>query len=275
MTLDSFETNRRGILNPREGAEHYVLDRHRPMPALEPWVELHWQVTWDLRGRAPYEQETLPHPCVNLVLGTHRDGLHGPVTSRFVARLADAGWVFGTKFRAGMFRTFTGTSLSELTNRVLSPEEAFGEAGPALEGAIGAERVASERVRRVGEFLHSLSPKLDSDAQCARDAVEVAQRERCVTRSDALAERAGLSVRALQRLFDEHVGVTPKWVIQRFRVQEAAELAAAGTPPDWASLALALGYADQSHFIRDFKAQVGRTPAEYAALCTPPSERSA
>jgi AraC-like DNA-binding protein len=39
---------------------------------------------------------------------------------------------------------------------------------------------------------------------------------------------------------------------------------AAGTIVDWADLSLDLGYADQAHFIRDFKRLVGVSPAEYA-----------
>ena len=33
---------------------------------------------------------------------------------------------------------------------------------------------------------------------------------------------------------------------------------------DQASLAFEIGYSDQAHFIRDFKAMVGTTPAAYA-----------
>jgi AraC-like DNA-binding protein len=36
-------------------------------------------------------------------------------------------------------------------------------------------------------------------------------------------------------------------------------------------LALDLGYFDQAHFIKDFKAVVGRSPAEYAAMCSGPA----
>ena len=33
---------------------------------------------------------------------------------------------------------------------------------------------------------------------------------------------------------------------------------------DWPRLALELGYFDQAHFIKAFKAAIGRSPAEYA-----------
>ena len=72
-----------------------------------------------------------------------------------------------------------------------------------------------------------------------------------------LADRFAVSQRTLQRAFADCVGVGPKWVLQRYRMHEAAERIAAGEPPDAAALAFDLGYFDQSHFIRDFTTQIG------------------
>ena len=59
--------------------------------------------------------------------------------------------------------------------------------------------------------------------------------------------------------------MSPKWVIQRYRLHEAVEQLERGAEVDLAELALQLGYFDQAHFIRDFKALVGRPPGAYAA----------
>ena len=88
--------------------------------------------------------------------------------------------------------------------------------------------------------------------------------DRTITRVDQIADQFTMPARQLQRLFREYVGVTPKWVIQRYRLIEAAERLAAGAVADFAGLALDLGYADQAHFIRDFKKIVGRAPAGFA-----------
>jgi AraC-like DNA-binding protein len=81
---------------------------------------------------------------------------------------------------------------------------------------------------------------------------------------DELAARHAMSSRSLQRLFRRYVGVSPKWVLQRYRLHEAAERIAEGRDGDWAATALELGYFDQAHFIRDFKALIGASPAQYA-----------
>ena len=48
-----------------------------------------------------------------------------------------------------------------------------------------------------------------------------------------------------------------------------ADAARAGRPPSWSALAADLGYADQSHLARDFRATVGLTPSDYAASVVP------
>ncbi|MBZ9638723.1 helix-turn-helix domain-containing protein, partial [Streptomyces sp. PSKA30] len=78
------------------------------------------------------------------------------------------------------------------------------------------------------------------------------------------AHAEGLSVRALQRLFSTYVGVSPKWVILRYRIHEALEHAGTHTDINWATLATDLGYADQAHLVRDFTATVGVSPTAYA-----------
>ncbi|MDG4803538.1 AraC family transcriptional regulator [Micromonospora sp. WMMD980] len=87
--------------------------------------------------------------------------------------------------------------------------------------------------------------------------------DRSMLRVADLAGRHGVSTRRLQRLFLDHVGVGPKWVIRRYRLQEAIEQAAAG-PLDWSRVALDLGYADQAHLVREFTAVTGVPPAAYA-----------
>jgi len=61
------------------------------------------------------------------------------------------------------------------------------------------------------------------------------------------------------------VGASPKWVLRRARLHEAAARADEGAGIDWARLAADLGYADQAHLTRDFTAAVGSPPGRYAS----------
>lgn len=97
--------------------------------------------------------------------------------------------------------------------------------------------------------------------------MEVAQLDRSITCAEELARVGAASVRSLHRLLERYVGVSSKWIVRRARVHDAAQRVARGEQVDWAGVAQELGYHDQAHLIRDFRAQVGFTPAAYARRC--------
>ena len=70
----------------------------------------------------------------------------------------------------------------------------------------------------------------------------------------------------MQRRFHDYVGVSPKWVIQRYRLQDAAYLLSSGTGAHLAQLADELGYFDQAHLTRDFRRIFGVSPALYLRM---------
>jgi AraC-like DNA-binding protein len=78
----------------------------------------------------------------------------------------------------------------------------------------------------------------------------------------ALARRAGLSARQLQRRFRELFGVGVKEFVMRARLQAAADALQDGAAPI-AEVALSSGFYDQSSFTRQFRKRTGTTPARY------------
>src|SRR5689334_8589607 len=96
----------RGSLTPQQGASHFTLPRHAPAPEAANRIERHWIVSWDLRGRSPFTQHVLPHPCVNLVFEQGDGRVYGLVRDKFSRRLEGTGAAIGTKFRPGAFAAF-------------------------------------------------------------------------------------------------------------------------------------------------------------------------
>ncbi|MFO0696885.1 MAG: helix-turn-helix domain-containing protein [Polyangiales bacterium] len=254
----------RGILRPEAVGERFTLERRTPRPELAPYVERYWIVRWDLPASEPYVSETLPFPAVNLVFESGRTAVHGIPKRRFSRRLEGRGSVLGVKWNPGGFVPFAGVSMHALVDRVVPLEGLFGEAGTALDVRVLATDDDAERIACVEAFLlERRPPEPEPRIRLATEAVRVAEQSG-TTRVEALAEQLGLSVRTLERLFRSHVGASPKWVLRRFRIHEAAERAAKGEAIEWARLADELGFADQAHLSKEFRAQVGVSPSAYA-----------
>lgn len=254
----------RGILNLKAGEKRFKLSRYLPALELTLFVEHYWIVSWDLRGQEPYVQETLPYPSVHLIIEQGQSRVYGVETGKFTRLLENQGRVFGIKFQPGGFYPFVKWPISRLTNATLSLWDIFGTDGKALEEAILAREDEEEMVKLAESFLRERLPGQDQHVKVIQGIVDciIAQRE--ITKVDDIVSLFNLNKRTIQRLFRSYVGVSPKWVIKRFRLHEVAERLAGGAEVDWATLVVELGYSDQAHFIKDFKTIVGRTPAEYA-----------
>ena len=224
---------------------------HGPSSALAPWVEQYWEARWDYAE--PYRQKIVPYPNVHLSFGGGRADVNGVCSGYQIKVLEGRDRVFGVAFRPGCFRPFLGASVSTITDRVVPATEVF---GPDLPATLD--------VPTVDAFLLKHLPDDDPRVRQAVAAVELIAKDKAVTRVERLVGELGLSIRGLQRLFAEYVGIGPKWVIRRYRLHEVTARMAAGGAIDWAALAADLGYADQGHFIRDFKSMFGEPPTWYA-----------
>jgi AraC-like DNA-binding protein len=252
----------RGLLNLDPEAGPVRMARYLPSSSLAHLVEHYWGVRWDLRDQPEFETATLPYPSVHVVLEDGRWTITGVLTSRrFERTLRDVGAVFGIKFLPGGFRPFVAESVAGFTNRIR-------EASPILplvdELPCDAARPDAALVERAESVLLGHLPPVDGRVAEVGQLVQAIAHQREIVRVEQMVPQAGMSLRALQRLFREYVGVGPKWVIQRYRLFEAAERLTAGSV-DGAQVAHELGYFDQAHFIRDFKRIVGRSPRAFAS----------
>ncbi len=262
----------RGVLHPRLPQGAFRHERRVACPELAGFVEHYWFVAWDLRGLPPQTQETLPHPSVHLVVEPPAARVYGVHRERFVRVLEGEGRVFGIKFRPGGFRGFLRGDVHVLMDRSLDPADVFGEAeAHRFEAQIFAASDLDAMAAAADRLLLGCLPAADPLAERVGDIVALVAQDRRITSVEHLCERTGFGTRTLQRLFRSYVGVSPKWVVKRYRLHEVVAVLQAGGSANWADLALSLGYFDQAHFIRDFRALVGRTPAEYArAVAGPP-----
>lgn len=266
----------RGLLKPEEAEKAFALKRLPPRQELRRWVEFYWNVSWDLGDRV-FVQTVVTNPTVDVSFehdpGTNGSGFFLIVTGvaprsyrRYLTGQAD---VFAVHFSPAQFRPWWGSGVSALTGKALPigdgdrPWEA--EAAALLPGIL--DRPLNERVRLMDELLMDHRPPEDRVADEIRRIVEESRSDRSLWAAAAMAERRAVSVRTNQRQFLEYVGVGPKWVAMRHRIQTAIGLLdaerAAGTRSDLTRLALDLGYYDLAHFSREYRDLIGESPDRY------------
>ncbi|WP_344305904.1 AraC family transcriptional regulator [Brevibacterium samyangense] len=211
-----------------------------------------------------------PHPLRAVV-----NGVTTKVQSRF---LSGTGWNLAAKTTTGGFGAWVDR-VGDLNDRVVPIHEVLGievESLPHRIAEIRAEVGSGAQSRSVmlstccsvlvdalGRALERADPRRVPIAREVSRIADIAEHDRSVRRVDELATIAGVTPRTLQRQFASFAGVSPTWVIRRYRLLDAAELARDGAEVDWSAVAAELGYADQSHLIREFTAAIGRSPAAY------------
>lgn len=274
---DPVERDSRGILDPWLLRQRVQLTRYPAGPALDGLVDRFWAVRWDLPPGTCHQQQLLTHPGANVSVGhpNGEPGLRqpGPVEARLygVARglstrvLVGQGWTVAAMTRPGGLGAFITGSAAELTDRVVPLGPAVGTDEAALLRQVTAEPDEAARVTLLAAALEqAVDPERSLPAARVAEAARIAEQDRTVRRLGDLCERAAVGQRTLQRMFLQYAGVSPTWVIRRYRLLEAAESVREGKPVSWAQVAAGLGYADQAHLTRDFRAAIGQTPAAYA-----------
>jgi AraC-like DNA-binding protein len=255
---------------------HY--QEYTPHPALTPYVKCYWCLVlagWkDAAGRQRFLAEgvevsfNLGGP-VSIAAGDRPPraaqgvSLSGPMTRPMVLRHAGALDLLGVCFRPGGAYPFLSYPASELVDACAGLDDLLGSAGLQLADRIRNSATARERVAALDEFfLARLGGARRDDVRVRRALGSIESLGGRVS-VDQLARLAGLSSRQLERRFKECVGIPPKQLCCSLRFKNVFKCLTRHPAEQWASVAAACGYYDQSHMINEFRRFTGASPAAY------------
>ena len=235
-------------------------------------VRRYWMPVWSLPEGERSVQRVLQYPVCLLVVARDYALLVGPSTGLSTQELTGSGWALGTMLQPAAGPLVSAEPSSELTDRAVPLAGARARRRGLVEsgsvGAVGDDPDDRDRqqaaVAAVETALAGLLP-VDEEGELVNAVVEYVEGDPDVQRVGQVCEKFAITERSLQRLTARRIGLTPKWLIQRRRLHEAAERLSGEERPDLARVAADLGYADQAHFGRDFRAVTGLTPGEFAA----------
>lgn len=243
--------------------------RYAPSPELAPLVDRYWIPVWSLPE--PQVQSTLQHPVCLVVVSNTYARFYGVVRGRSSVTLEGDGWAVGTMLRPAAGRLLLGRSVATVTDSFLDLDEVAALDGrrlvPDIRDAMASDphdpRAHAAAIAAVESRLARALPVDEPGALINRLVSWLAEHPEVTRVADVAAEFA-MTERTLQRLVEQRVGLTPKWLIQRRRLHDAVERLKAGET-SLADIAVELGYADQAHFTHDFRTVSGTTPGEFLA----------
>jgi AraC-like DNA-binding protein len=166
----------------------------------------------------------------------------------------------GAGLRAGAGALLFGVSAQALASRHTSLDDLWG-----IEAELSRERLAeavtpTQQLDVLEAILLARVARAGAPSALIRAALAQVARGAPIAQ---VVDASGLSHRHFVAQFTRAVGLTPKLYARVRRFARSLELSQRARAPSWAALALAGGYSDQAHFVRDFHAFSGLTPSEY------------
>lgn len=260
-----------------------------PAPAaLAPWIEALFLVAGisdDCVGvRLPKSAAELVVALdghYEIVAGPHDVGatfdsawMSGVATGPLHLRTTGRSRLAGVRFTAWGARAFVDGPQHALRDRAVRLEDVWGhDASASLCHAVRHAPTPEAAMAALEAALLARLPASHPPAAVV-DACRALQMSHGRETVRTLATCAGVSEQRLRTLFLEHVGVSPK-TLARLIAHDQAIVLLNDLP--WGQLggaAHTLGFADQSHFIRDFSRLSGLTPGAYLALRGAPGVRN-
>jgi len=170
------------------------------------------------------------------------------------------GLMYGVRVRPEAALRLFGRSLKDLVNGHAPIGVVLGEEWSEGLGRIVELQEPVRMMEALERFL--LARDVASPGNTARFALALQhlRGEGAAFDRDGLAGRLHVGDRQVQRLFKEHLGLSAASYQRIIRFRQAFDMATQGLDVRWTDLAYDLGYADQAHFIRDFKTFCGFTP---------------
>ncbi|OBK73861.1 hypothetical protein A5651_12780 [Mycobacterium sp. 1274761.0] len=256
----------------------------RPRPELRRHIAFFGY--WEHAGSAVHRSRALPRGALTLLIDLSgsddveffaADGLTRAANSpAFVVGAGRQSYVIGVAprqtaltvhFQPAGAAPFLNMPADELQDRCVGIDELWGSAAITLRAQLTDEKSATRRIGITEQFLLSRQT-LDAARYSAVTAALRAVEANPSTRVTHLQRLSGLPAKRFATEFRSHVGVAPKTYITVRRLQAALKRLAEARELG-ADIAADLGYFDQSHFVREFRAFTNTTPTEYQGHRSP------
>lgn len=253
-----------------------------PSPVLAPFVKHYW--TLESRDEENRLQRIIPTGNIELVFHKGNPMLSNgekiPLTSicgqsLSFTDLKPTGTVYmiAVVFHPFGAKAFFDIPMNEFSHQTIATKDLNSKPLKELEDRILYTSDDNRCIGLIESFLiNNLKPFKEYNYKrmvAAIQTINSGENQMSVSR---LAETVCLSTKQFQRIFNEHVGITPKEFMRIVRFHKALFTLQNNPSMSFTRLAHECGYYDQSHMTSEFKLLSGYTPSEYVTICSPYSD---
>lgn len=247
----------------------FAIARTEVAPDLADLARRFWIPVWTVPAGSAAPQHVLQYPVCLVVVSDSYARFYGVVSGLSTTTLRGQGWAVGLMLQPAAGLLLTGRPVSDVTDRHVDLDAVptlAGLAAPIRDAMAGGPDDPARQAAARASVEGALRPRLpvDEEGLLVNDIVAAVESDVELLRVAQVCERFDLAERTLQRLTRRRLGLSPKWLIRRRRLHEAVDRLRDPTS-ELAALAADLGYTDQAHFTRDFRAATGTTPGAFAA----------
>lgn len=252
----------------------------KPSAALQPYVDCYWRFNFNgAAGQYSPDQSCLPFGVGGIIVqldGNSCDvwvnGTWQPLPQIFMAgmyqetvlwRAKGNALKFGINIKPEVFHLlFNAPSSAIFSNYTPLHNLAGTEAGLLLEQLAETNGSMTALVAVAEAFLLAQIRRQQPQRDYITEAVKLIRSTRGNISMDDVCRQIYVSPRQLQRSFRSTLGTGPKTYMRIIRFRNAFnQMQRLEQHGGWAGLSYELGYADQAHFIRDFKEFTGALPS--------------
>ena len=247
-----------------------------PLPELRPYVSCFWEGDFNLTRSPLLTQRVVPNGYVEIIIHTtpvHCSlfkgldwspspdyaivGLH---TEPYVVKFNEQVRVFGLRLKPeGIFNLF-GVPSSNFNSTYEDMESVLGADFGDLCNRLCEAPNWKTSVALTSDYLLRSLRKKSIDLNYVNRAAEIIRTRGGAIVMDELSDEVCISRRQLEREFSNKLGITPKHYMRLLRVNEVHRQLMLKNELNLLDVSYFCGYADQAHFIREFKSFTGYSP---------------
>lgn len=238
-----------------------------PTDQLKAYVEYIWFMKWDLKVNESVKCIVTPNPCAKLVALQQNDTTFpalvvGAKIEADLFELRGAGATVGFDFKPGGLFAIFDKSMSDWPESGIKVDELVKDF-PLCPREAWTETSLSKWLNEVDHFLIKLLRTSRQNSYNKITSLVEGALKGSFKSSDEMAVEVGVSMRSLQRIFQDEVGISPRDLLRISRFNEAIRKIGQDDFKAFADVALESGFFDQPHMTNEFQKLVATPPSKF------------